>query len=182
MEKVSWEKGKALIDKCLEELFEKKDLTPAEQKSALEGMQLREMICMEIENCKMQEQNGGEMYSGYRAFPRHYSMTAYGMEPERMSGYRGQPRDSMGRYSGEGDSYGESRGMPYADGRRSYGNEQGRSYGEGERNYGNDGYSRHSIGDRAVEKLEHLMDTTRSNYEKEELHKFIRMIKQAADN
>ena len=40
-------------------------------------------------------------------------------------------------------------------------------------------YSRHSIADRAVEKLENLMDQAGSEYEREELHRFIRMIRQA---
>lgn len=42
-------------------------------------------------------------------------------------------------------------------------------------------YSRHSIGDRVVEKLEKMMDNTDSDYEREELHKFIRMVRQTAD-
>lgn len=53
--------------------------------------------------------------------------------------------------------------------------------GYGGRAYADPGYSRYSIGDRAVEKLEQLMDTAQSGYEQEELHKFIRMIRQAAD-
>ena len=111
-------------------------------------MQLRDILCMEIEDCEKPAEYSDRGYSGYRAVPRRYTMTAYGMEG--MSHYPGQPRDHMGRYSGE----------PMVEDR---------------------GYSRHSIGDRAVEKLEQLMDTTQSGYEQEELHKFIRMIRQAAD-
>ena len=41
------------------------------------------------------------------------------------------------------------------------------------------GYSRHSISDRAVEKLEHLMDAAGSEYERQELKRYIGMIRQA---
>ena len=37
------------------------------------------------------------------------------------------------------------------------------------------------VPDLSLEELEQLMDTTQSGYEQEELHKFIRMIRQAAD-
>lgn len=139
----------------LEEMCKKPSPTPAETKACKDGMELRAMLKCEIEECNAKEH--GEEYSGYRAFPRHYSMTAYGMH-DGYSGYPGQPRDWNGPYAS---------GMPYDDGRRSYGEDRG--------------YSRHSIGDRAVEKLEHLMDTTGSAYEKEELRKFIGMIKREAD-
>ena len=39
------------------------------------------------------------------------------------------------------------------------------------------GYSGHSIGDRAVEKLESMMDNAGSDYEREVLEKYIRMIR-----
>lgn len=148
MEIESLKKLKSTVERCIEELSRKSDLTPAETKAALDGMQLRDILCMEIEDCEKPSEYSDRGYSGYRAVPRRYTMTAYGMEG--MSHYPGQPRDHMGRYSGE----------PMVEDR---------------------GYSRHSIGDRAVEKLEQLMDTTQSGYEQEELHKFIRMIRQAAD-
>ncbi|MCR5846248.1 MAG: hypothetical protein K6G78_06770 [bacterium] len=53
-------------------------------------------------------------------------------------------------------------------------------YGRMSRGAG-EGYSRHSIGDRAVERLENLMDSAGSEYEKEQLHKYIRMIRAAAE-
>jgi hypothetical protein len=45
----------------------------------------------------------------------------------------------------------------------------------------NGGYSRHSIGDRVIEMLEHKMDETQSDYEREELRKYMHLIRQAAD-
>lgn len=43
------------------------------------------------------------------------------------------------------------------------------------------GYSRHSIGDRIIAMMEREMDSTESPYEKEELRKFMKLIRQAAD-
>ena len=148
-----------ITETCLSEMAKKPTHTPAETKACKDGMELRAMLKCEIEDCEAKEH--GEEYSGYRAFPRHYSMTAYGMRDgmrDDYAGYPGQPRNLNGQYAS---------GMPYDDGRRSYSEDYG--------------YSRHSIGDRAVEKLEHLMDTTGSAYEKEELRKFIGMIKREAD-
>lgn len=156
MEIESLKKLKSTIERCIEDLSKKSDLSPAETKAALDGMQLREILCMEIEDCEQSKAYSERGYSGYRSVPRRYTMTAYGMEG--MSHYPGQPRDSMGRYSGWAEDE-----------------------GRGGRSYADPGYSRHSIGDRAVEKLEQLMDTAQSGYEQEELHKFIRMIRQAAD-
>lgn len=144
-----------ITETCLSEMAKKPTHTPAETKACKDGMELRAMLKCEIEDCEAKEH--GEEYSGYRAFPRHYSMTAYGMRDD-YAGYPGQSRNWNGQYAS---------GMPYDDGRRSYGEDYD--------------YSRHSIGDRAVEKLEHLMDTTGSAYEKEELRKFIGMIKREAD-
>lgn len=169
----SLKKGKSLIEKCIEELFKKNDLTPAETRAALDGMQLRELLNCEIEDCKAKEAmpEGGYSetgYSGYRAVPRHYTMTAYGYGP--MS-YR-QHRNAMGQYT--------SYGMPDEAANGHY--SEGMDWKAMPR-YEDDprGYSRHSIGDRAVEKLENMMDSAKSEYEREELHKFIRLIRQAAD-
>lgn len=148
-----------ITESCLEEMTKKPTHTPAETSACKDGLEIRAMLKCEIEDCEHMER--GEEYSGYRAFPRHYSMTAYGMRDgmhDDYAGYPGQPRNWNGQYAS---------GMPYDDGRRSYGEDYG--------------YSRHSIGDRAVEKLEHLMDATGSPYEKEELRKFIGLIKREAD-
>ena len=187
MDVESMKKGKALIEKCIEELFKKNDLTPAETKAALDGMQLRELLRCEIEDCQKKEEMGEGYsetgYSGYRSVPRHYTMTAYGYGPMHSasemlySGYPGQPRNGMGQFA----SYGND-GAP-GTGNDGWAAMNGRSMSAGAPYYGDDprGYSRHSIGDRAVEKLENLMDSARSEYEREELKKFIRSIRQQAD-
>lgn len=151
MEVESMKKLKSAVEKCIDELAKKSDLTPAETKAALDGMKLREMLCEEIEDCEMQDDmmRSEHGYSG-----RRYS---------RRSMYDG-PRDAIGRYAGN---------------REGIGWYEPNYYGENE-SYRR-GYSRHSIGDRAVEKLEEMMDTAGSEYEREQLKQFIRMIRAAAD-
>lgn len=141
------------------EMANKPSPTPAETKACKDGMELRATLKCEIEDCTAKEH--GEEYSGYRAFPRHYSMTAYGMRDgmrDDYAGYPGQPRAWNGQYAS---------GMPYDDGRRSYGD--------------NGEYSRHSIGDRAAAKLEGMMDATQSPYERDELKRLIGLVKREAD-
>ena len=170
MEMESMKKLKANVEKCLDELAKKSDLNPAETKAALDGMELREMLQCEIDNCKAKEdtEKYDKGYSGHDRPYREYYITSYGrpvqvMYPEHNSmSMRSMPH--MRGYSGD------------------YGVEGWyRSNNEPDFSERRGGYSRHSIGDRVVEKLEHMMDSTESNYEREELHKFIRMIRSAAD-
>ena len=153
MEMESMKKLKATVEKCLEELSKKSDLNPAETKAALDGMELRELIQCEIDNCKAKDdaEKFDKGYSGHDRPYREYYITSYG-RPVQVS-YPDWNNMSM-------------RNMPRWDEDHS------------ERRHG---YSRHSIGDRVVEKLEHMMDQTDSDYERQELHKFIRMVRSAAD-
>ena len=160
MEAESLKRMKDTVEKCLEELSKKTDLTPSETKAAKDAMELRELLICEIDNCKAEEGRGYDGgYSGHDVPYRQYHITSYGRPvhmsmcgPERGYGYSGD-------YGVEG-WYRSGNDMEYSRRR---------------------GYSRHSIGDRAVEKLEQMMDNAGSEYEREELHKFIRMIRQAAD-
>lgn len=172
MDMESMKKLKSTVEKCLDELSQKSDLTPAETKAALDGMELREMLKCEIEDCKSTSgekyDEGG--YSGYDRPYRQYHITSFG-HPIRVSyddrSYRHSPMYS-GDYGVQG-WYRSDDGMSHCDNPYYYSMER------------RGGYSRHSLGDRVVEKLEHMMDSTDSNYEREELHKFIRMIRGAAD-
>lgn len=160
----SMKKLKGTVEKCLVELANKTDLTPAETKAALDGMELREMLKCEIEDCKMKEDKeySERGYSGHGTPYRQYHITSYGM-PFRMT-------NAMPQHASMSDGYSGDYGV------------QGWYRSNDERDYSERrGYSRHSIGDRVVEKLERMMDTTASDYEREELHKFIRMIRQNAD-
>lgn len=163
MDMDSIKKLKGTVEKCLEDLAKKPDLTPAETKAALDGMELRELLKCEIDDCKMKEDKeySERGYSGHDTPYRQYHITSYGM-PFRMTHADG--------YSGD---YGVNGWY-----RSNNGPEMWRDSPEySERR----GYSRHSIGDRVVEKLENMMDKTESDYEREELRKFMRMVRQAAD-
>ena len=72
----SLKKLKSTVERCIEELSRKSDLSPAETKAALDGMQLRDILCMEIEDCEKPAEYSDRGYSGYRAVPRRYTMTA----------------------------------------------------------------------------------------------------------
>lgn len=182
MEVESMKKLKSTVEKCLDELSQKPDLTPAETKAALDGMELREMLKCEIEDCKMADkekekyEEGG--YSGHDQPYRQYHITSFG-RPIRVS-YGDRSYRSMPMYSGD---YGVQGWYRSGDDMSHCGYDPN-YYRDGSMDYserGMRGYSRHSLGDRVVEKLEHMMDATDSNYEREELHKFIRMIRSAAD-
>ena len=169
MEMESIKKLKATVEKCLEELSKKSDLNPAETKAALDGMELRELLQCELDNCKAKDdaEKFDKGYSGHDRPYREYYITSYG-RPVQVA-YPDWNSMSM-------------RSMPHV---RGYSGDYGvegwyRSNSDMERNE-RQSYSRHSIGDRVVEKLERMMDTTDSDYERQELHKFIRMVRSAAD-
>ena len=166
MEVESLKKLKSSVEKCIEELSTKSDLTPAETKACLDGFELRDWIDCEIENCKMQEEYSERGYSGIpMAYPRRYNITSY-RGGRRMGNYSGAPEYGVhGWYQSNGGPMdGRWYEPDYYD---------GRSMSRGR------GYSRHSIGDRAVEKLENMMDTAGSEYEREQLLRFIHMIREA---
>lgn len=150
---------KKTVAKCIADLGKKSDLSPQETKAAYDGACLYDWLCM------MTEENDMTPESEYGYSGRRYSMhtpmrhmpVSYPMMSRGYSGYPGYPSEFMN----------ESYCDPYQYGRMS------RGTGEG--------YSRHSIGDRAVERLENLMDSAGSEYEKEQLHKYIRMIRAAAE-
>lgn len=179
MEMESIKKLKGTVEKCLDDLAKKPDLSPAETKAALDGMELRELLKCEIEDCKMKEDKeySERGYSSAGAPYRQYHITSYGM-PFRMTNADGSYRMPHVSYDGRSMSDGYSGDYGVQGWYRSNNGEMNRNDPEySERR----GYSRHSIGDRVVEKLEHMMDKTDSDYERDELHKFIRMIRQAAD-
>lgn len=171
----SLKKLKQATVKNINELGKKSDLSPAETKALVDGFELMDRLCYEIEDCEMKEENEKAQYSGYSghgemyATPRRYSITSYG-----------RPRGSMrmsygdGPYMEQGRSYTDSmmHGRSYA-GPMGYQYDDPMYYGDGR------GYSRHSIGDRAISCLEREMDSVGSDYERRELRRFIEMIRSA---
>lgn len=67
------------------------------------------------------------------------------------------------------------RGDPYYDDRRLSGYDHA-SYGDG--GHYHDGRSMHSVKDQAIQRLEALMDSSQSEYEREEIHKMIKKIEE----
>ena len=163
-------KLKSATVKNINELGKKSDLTSAETKALVDGFNLMDRLCCEIEDCEMKETGKSDKaeYSGHGepyATPRRYSITSYGRPHGRMS---------YGYYMDDGRSYAEPMG-------RSYGYDRSMTYPYMDSmQYGDmHGYSRHSIGDRAISCLEHEMDGLGSDYERREMRRFIEMIRSA---
>lgn len=179
----SMKKLKAITEKCAAELADKPSHTPNETKALKDGLEVIEMLDEKIEMCEM-EKNGGSMDYAERGYSRGRSMPRHSMHmPNYMYGnnstngsYGMHPSMSMNGYSGDYGVQGWYRGGNGM----SNGGPEPYYYGPEYSDRGN-GYSRHSIGDRAVESLEMLMDKAGSEYEKDELRRFIRMIRSAAD-
>lgn len=171
MEVEAFKKVKQITEKNLEELGKKSDLNPSEMKTFKEALELIDYLDGKIQQCEMKE-NGYSQYSGHGemyATPRRYSIVSYGTPQGGMS------------YN----DYGPMMGSAYCD-PMYYGDSMrnGRSYTMGpnmDRAYYGDmrGNSRHSINDRAVACLEKEMDGAKSEYEKQQLHRFIEMIRSA---
>lgn len=166
MDVEAFKKVKQITEKNLEELGKKSDLNPSETKAFKDALELLDMIECKMQECEMKE-NGYSQYSGHGemyATPRRYNIVSYGA-----------PQGGMGY-----NDYGPMMGSAYYD-PMYYGDSMrnGRSYMD--RAYYGDmrGASRHSINDRAVACLEKEMDGAKSEYEKQQLHRFIEMIRSA---
>lgn len=184
---------KKIVEKCLGDLMKKEDLTPAETKAAIDGFHLHDELCCRIEDCENEEkgmkrtpdsmmENG---YSGHGDPYREYHITSYGM-PERAvysdRSYGNMHRNAM-NYS-EGPQYGV-RGWYQNNGYSGYPGypveHMNPGYSGAEYSDRGRGYSRHSIGDRMVSLMEKEMDKAESEYEREEIRKFIRLVRMSAD-
>ena len=177
------------IVKCINELGKKDDINPAETKAFLEGVQAREWIACQLEECEQKEheddmKKGSYGYSGHGDPYRRYSITAYNAPPMHDSyGNRMMPR-----YSGD---YGVEGWYRSGDDRRyqagvwpmdEYGNDlrEGMSRGMSMTNAEHREYSRHSVADRIIsiiEKSKELGDMT--PFEQDEVRRVIRMIRTA---
>lgn len=145
---------KKAVEKCLDELMKKTDLTPSETKAALDGFRLHDELCCRIEDCENEDSYPDRGYSGCGS-ERPYHITSYGM-PERAmnSGKRYMSNAPMEYYNSVPRSMDDS------------------YYSERMH-----GYSRHSISDRVVSMVEKMMDSVESDYERQELQKYIRAIR-----
>ena len=143
---------KKTTEKNLMELGKKPDISAAETKAAKDAFELLDYLSCKIDECEMREK-GYSQYSGYsmeRRPYREYQITSY-MAP---NGYMSYDNSMRGHYRNM---------MP-------------RSYGDPYMN----GYSGHSINDRLISLVEGMYDEAKSDYEREQLNKFISMIRSAA--
>ena len=154
---------KQVVEKCLDELMKKSDLTPSETKTALDAFRLHDELCCRIEDCMKEEDRSENGYSGHGEPYRQYHITSYGM-PERA--IHMSRADMTGRNNGWYDTDVSMRSMSHEDPYYRDG------YSDRRR-----GYSRHSISDRVVSMIEDMMDTAKSDYEQQELQKYIRAIR-----
>lgn len=193
----SMENMKKVVAKCLDELMMKNDLTPAETKAAIDGLHLYDELCCRVEECKAEEEKKDSGEYSERGYSRHgepyrqYHITSYGM-PERAvysdRSYGNMHRGSYGNpnygvhgwYQSNSDGYSGYPGYPSEFMNRSYCGDP--YYDSPEYADRGRGYSRHSISDRAVACLEKLFDTSASDYEKQELKKYISMVRAAGMN
>lgn len=149
---------KKTTERNLMELGKKQDLTAAETKAAKDAFELLDYLCYKIEECEIKEK-GYSQRSGYsmdrRPF-REYQINSYTM-PGGMS-YDGMSYDNSmrGQYYNTGSN------------NRSYGDSYAR------------GYSGHSINDRLISLVEGMYDEAKSDYEREQLNKFMNMLRAAA--
>ena len=185
---------KQVVAKWLDDLMKKNDLSPAETKAAIDGFHLYDELCCRIEDCEAAENKPEtEMYSegGYSRHGdpyREYHITSYGMPERAVYSMRG-PRMSHGNIH-------MPRPMEYSEGNDWY---RGNNYSMAENGYARlpgypmehmrgsfcdpyyadrgNGYSGHSIADRLVSLVEGMMDSTQSDYERQELQKYMRAIR-----
>lgn len=175
---------KKVVEKCLDDLMNKPDLTPEETKAAIDGLHLYDELCCRIEDCEKQEDQKKmeQGYSGHGDPYREYHITSYGMPERSMYSERsyGMPRYSerpqYGVHGWYQNDYQNLPGYPAEHMRASY---CGEPYYYGPEYSERRGYSRHSISDRAVSCLEQLFDSTASDYEKQELKKYIMLVRNA---
>lgn len=154
----------AMLDqmkKHAEETFEfyanKDKWEPQDLKCAKEAAELYDKLQTIQMNTGIWENinKDGEFYSG--ASYARYPHISYGDEYSYMRG-----RDAgTGRYMSRGDMYHDERYMD-------------RDWSQ--RRMPHDGMSTHSVKDQAIQRLENLMDSAKSDYEREEIHKMIKTI------
>lgn len=148
---------KKTTEKNLMELGKKADISAAETKAAKDAFELLDYLSCKIDECEMREK-GYSQYSGYsmeRRPYREYQITSY-MSPRGYMSFDGMNYD--------GPMHGH------------YRNTMPRSYSD----YYMNGYSGHSINDRLISLVEGMYDEAKTDYEREQLNKFISMIRSAA--
>lgn len=165
MEVEALKKLKQMTEKNIVELTKKNEISAAETSALKNGADLLDWLNYQIEKCEMKESEHPQ-YSGHdgiRATPRRYNITSYGYPPY-------MDYDGGVYYAEDGRSYTMVPTPMMA---------QASQMSRNSMRSNNQGYSRHSINDRAVSCLEKMMDSTDSDYERQQVGKFIEMIRSA---
>ena len=172
METETLKKLKSNIEKSVDELGKKSDISPAETRALLDGLQAHDLLDCKIEECKMKEEYKEDGYSGYHHYPRRYDITAYNDRSMR--------RNYSGDYGVEGwyRSNGMRDGMYYDYDHMAYNDMPDGSYRRSMHGSYNDGMSRHSLVDRMISAIESKVQPG-SDFEADEMRRYIRMLRQA---
>ena len=159
-DKMTYTKLRDIAKKELDELIKKGTLSPTEVEAA------KNTVCLinEIDKLTMKDEWHDETSGCHGMYypPYEYSYGGgtrhtYSYDDRGATHSMARGRDPVsGRYIGRGDDT--------TSGRRMYGS------------FAYDGRSGHSIEDRVIDKIEQMMDSAQSNYERERLNQFIRVI------
>lgn len=169
-----FEKGEEIVLKELDQLFAKGSLSPAETEAAKNGLcllkEMEELMEGSDEGYSERRGRGGSRSSRRSYEGRAYEGGSYGGQSYYMDDRMPFREYGIVSYEGGGGGGGGSS-------RRGGMSNASRGGGGGQSREGRGRYSSHSINDRVVEKLENLMDTAESDYERQKIHEFIRFVR-----
>lgn len=157
-----------LIERELRKVVDKGSLNPAEMDvvhkaiDSLEKIAKTEKTCEEIKLMKERPDQYSGAYHGMHTYPHHMPHASYGWECHSL----GYP--AAFEY---GDMHSGAQHRSPTTGR----------YVSGEY-HGKDHYSGHSINDRMVDQLERMMDTAKTEYERQQILDKIKMIRNSPDH
>lgn len=163
------ERLEELVNRELGKNVDKGSLNPAEIDSVnkavtvLEKIESIHKICEERRAMNQSSDMSSGAFYNIRNYPNPMSGgSSYGWDEQMTSG-RSMRNPMTGRYM----SYGYDGGMSYAN--------------QGSQSSQRDNYSGHSVNDRMVDALERMMDSAKSEFEKQQILDKIKMIRNSPD-
>lgn len=160
--------------------FEEKAERNPKAKMSLQELQRVNLASDTVKNlCKIEMLEEGGGYSEESRWMADGKM--YGTSYDDGTSYargrgRNAKRDSMGRYSSEGESY--RGGSSYDDGMSYEGSSYARGGNRGGNMGGRGGYSREGATEHLVRKAEEMMDMAQTEEERRAIHKFIKNLEE----
>lgn len=170
--------SKELIGREIRKLVDKGSLNPAEMDvlhkaiDSIEKIVKTEKTCEEIELMKERPDQYSGAYHGMHGYPHmmHHSM------PHTSYGWEAQAHSLCYPAASEYEMYSGAQHRSPTTGRYT-----SRGYEGDRREFGRDNYSGHSINDRMVDQLERMMDSAKTEYEKQQILDKIKMIRNSPD-